>query len=345
MEKLPRQVYTSELRQQAVQMIERDRLSVAEVSRKLSISQKTLANWVKRAKNGQLPTATTEPGGVRRAVTDAEAEVSRLRREVAELRMERDILKKSAAYFASESLRGAPLIRRMRLDYPLAVLCRTLAVSRSGYHAWCVRQPSRRAQARERLKVATRAAHDRTRATYGAVRLQKELASDGFAAIKDLFAGEIVGRAFGDRMTTALVVRALEQAVATRRSVRDLIHHSDRGSQYASHEYRSLLESYAMRVSMSRRGDCYDTRAGRELLGTLKTELVHHRRYETRREAVIEISEYVDLFYNRQRRQARLGYVSPAAFTQQFMRRQAAPELRTWRPLLTTCFTQVLSYI
>jgi len=106
MEKLPRQVYTSEFRQQAVQMIVRDKLSIAEVSRRLSMSPKTLANWVKRAKDGQLQAAR---GGARveqRVVTEQEAEVSRLRREVAELRMERDILKKSAAYFASESLRG-----------------------------------------------------------------------------------------------------------------------------------------------------------------------------------------------------------------------------------------------
>lgn len=104
MEKLPRQVYTSEFRQQAVAMIERDRLSVAEVSRKLSISQKTLANWVKRAIDADL--TATEAGGARRIVTDAEAENSRLRRENAELRMERDILRKATAYFATESLRG-----------------------------------------------------------------------------------------------------------------------------------------------------------------------------------------------------------------------------------------------
>lgn len=108
MEKLPKQVYTSEFRQQAVAMIERDGLSVAEVSRKLSMSQKTLANWLKRARDGRRPTASDGIGArAHRLVTDAEAENSRLRREVAELRMERDILKKSAAYFASESWRGA----------------------------------------------------------------------------------------------------------------------------------------------------------------------------------------------------------------------------------------------
>lgn len=107
MEKLPRQVYTSEFRQQAVEMIARAGLSIAEVSRKLSISPKTLANWVKRARDGQLLQASIATGAARRVVTDAEAELSRLKRENAELRMERDILKKATAYFATESLRGA----------------------------------------------------------------------------------------------------------------------------------------------------------------------------------------------------------------------------------------------
>lgn len=106
MEKLPKQVYTSEFRAQAVAMIEREKLSVAEVSRKLSISHKTLANWVRRARDGRLTTATGANNGGR-VVTAEQAEMSRLRRENAELRMERDILKKSAAYFASESWRGA----------------------------------------------------------------------------------------------------------------------------------------------------------------------------------------------------------------------------------------------
>ncbi len=144
------------------------------------------------------------------------------------------------------------------------------------------------------------------------------------AAIKDLFAGEIVGREFSERMTTDLVARAVKQAVATRRPAAGLIHHSDRGSQYCSHEYRGLLESYRIEASMSRKGNCYDNAPVESFWGTLKTELVHHRQYATRAEAEREIAEYIDMFYNRQRRQARLGYVSPAAYTQQFMRQQAA---------------------
>ena len=101
-----KQVYTNEFREQAVLLVTRDGLSIAEVARRLSMSLKTLANWVKRAKDGRLP-ATSSDGGVgQRVVTEAQAELTRLRRENAELRMERDILKKSAAYFASESLRG-----------------------------------------------------------------------------------------------------------------------------------------------------------------------------------------------------------------------------------------------
>lgn len=107
MEQLPKQVYTSEYRQQAVLMVTRDGLSVAEVSRRLSMSQKTLANWVKRAKDGASLVTHTEPGVARRIVTEEEAELSRLRRENAEPRTERDILKKATAYFATESLRGA----------------------------------------------------------------------------------------------------------------------------------------------------------------------------------------------------------------------------------------------
>lgn len=107
-EQLPKQVYTNEYRAQAVLLVTRDGLSIAEAARRLSMSLKTLANWVKRAKAGQLPAASNSGAraAVQRMVTEEQAEVSRLRRENAELRMERDILKKATAYFATESLRG-----------------------------------------------------------------------------------------------------------------------------------------------------------------------------------------------------------------------------------------------
>lgn len=103
MEKLPRRVYTSEFRHQAVEMVIREGLGIAEASRRLSLSPKTLTNWVRRAKGGGVPETDAAP---RREVTEQEAELARLRRENAELRMERDILKKASAYFAQESLRA-----------------------------------------------------------------------------------------------------------------------------------------------------------------------------------------------------------------------------------------------
>jgi len=104
MEQLHRQFYTTEFRQHAVELITQDGLSIAEAAGRLAISPKTLLDWIRRAKSGDLP---DDGDGVRRhMVTEQEAELSRLRRENAELRMERDILKKASAYFAQESLRA-----------------------------------------------------------------------------------------------------------------------------------------------------------------------------------------------------------------------------------------------
>jgi transposase InsO family protein len=144
------------------------------------------------------------------------------------------------------------------------------------------------------------------------------------AGVKDLHTCELVGYAMGHRMTTALVGRALFQAMAAKRPAAGLIHHSDRGSQYCAHEYQQLLQQFGMRASMSRRGNCYDNAPMESFWGTLKNELIHHRRYETRAQAMGEITEYIEIFYNRQRRHSRLGNLSPAAFTQQFYRQQRA---------------------
>ena len=140
------------------------------------------------------------------------------------------------------------------------------------------------------------------------------------AGVKDLHTCELVGYAMGARMTKELVGRALGKAVSAKRPAPGLIHHSDRGSQYCSHEYQGLLRRFGMQASMSRRGNCYDNAPMESFWGTLKNELVHHRRYEMRAQAMAEITEYIEIFYNRQRRQARLGYLSPVAYVQQFYR-------------------------
>ena len=285
-------------------------------------------------------------------------------------------------------------MKQWRQEFPVEVMSRVFNVSRSGFYAWERRKPSRHAQEDERLKVAIKAAHKRTRQTYGVRRLQPELADDGFVAgrdrierlrrelglrckqkrkfkgttnsnhdlpvaenlldqtfaptapnqvwvtdityiptaegwlylagVKDVFTCEIVGYAMADRMTQELTGQALFRAVQRKRPAPGLIHHSDRGSQYCAHDYRKLVDQFGMKASMSRRGNCYDNAPMESFWGSLKNELVHHCRYGTRAEAEASIREFIEIFYNRQRRHSRLGNVSPAVFVQKLSIQQAA---------------------
>jgi transposase InsO family protein len=144
------------------------------------------------------------------------------------------------------------------------------------------------------------------------------------AGVKDVFTCEIVGYAMGERMTQDLTVKALWKAVQHKRPARGLIHHSDRGSQYCAHAYRRLLDQFDMRVSMSRKGNCYDNAPMESFWGSLKNELVHHQRYATRAEAEASIREYIEIFYNRQRRHSRLGNLAPVRFAEDFSRKARA---------------------
>jgi transposase InsO family protein len=265
---------------------------------------------------------------------------------------------------------------------------RIMSVSASGYYAWLDRPLSKRALEEMWLEVEIRAAHKRTRQTYGPERLQHDLAEHGIqvgicrikrirrklglrckqqrkfkattdsrhtlpvaenilgqqfvayepnavwvsdityvptdegwlylAGHKDLFNGEVVGYAMGERLSRNLVSQSLLRAVATKRPDKGLLHHSDRGSQYCSHEYRNLLGQFGLEASMGRRGNCFDNAPMESFWGTLKQELIHHRHYKSRQEATADITEYIEIFYNRQRRQERLGYLSPVAYAQKY---------------------------
>jgi putative transposase len=234
------------------------------------------------------------------------------------------------------------VIKELRWEYPVRVLCRVLEVSTSGYHAWLRRVPSQRARSRERLKLAVQAAHARTRQTYGARRLQRELAADGFvaslgtirrvrrelglccvqrkrrfrvattdsrhslavapnllaqdftaahpgevwtadityvpteegwlylAALKDLFAGEIVGRSFGARMTTELVVRAFEQAVSACRPVPGLIHQTESRLSVLQSRVSGVVSELRDESLDEPEGELLRQRAHRELLGDVE---------------------------------------------------------------------------
>jgi len=279
-------------------------------------------------------------------------------------------------------------MKELRLDYPLPLVRQVLSVSASGYYSWLDRPLSKWAREEARFEVEIKAAHKRTRQTYGAERLQHDLAEHGVrvgicrikrirrklgirckqklkfkattdsrhtlpvaenilgqqftvtapnkvwvsdityvptdegwlyvAGHKDLFTGSIVGYAMGERLTRNLVSESLFRAIEAKRPAKGLTHHSDRGSQYCSHEYRQILEQFHMEVSMSGKGNCYDNAPMESFWGTLKQELVHHRQYSTRREAIRDITEYIEIFYNRQRRQARLGFLSPVNYEQRY---------------------------
>ena len=115
------------------------------------------------------------------------------------------------------------------------------------------------------------------------------------AGVKDLINGELVGYAMNERMTNYLFIQGLFRATANKHPDKGLILHSDRGSQYCAHDYQDLLQQFGIIASMSRKGDCYDNTPMESFWGILKTELVHHRRFKTRQQAIQEITEYIDL--------------------------------------------------
>ena len=131
------------------------------------------------------------------------------------------------------------------------------------------------------------------------------------AAVMDLFSRKIVGWAMRNHMRAELASSALAMAIRQQRPVAGLIHHSDRGVQYASHEYRSALAAADITASMSRKADCYDNAPMESFFHTLKTELVHHRKYATRAEAQRDVFAYIEGFYNRTRLHSSIGYISP----------------------------------
>ena len=268
--------------------------------------------------------------------------------------------------------------------YPIRLLCRCLAVSRSGYYAWRNRSASDRAREDARLKVKIAASHTASRRTYGSPRILRDLREAGdrvsrkrvarlmrtleiegirkrrfrtttdsshrfpvapnivmrdfevdepntawatdityiatlegwlyLAVILDLFSRRVVGYAMSERIDRVLVLDALREALRQRPGVRDLVHHSDRGSQYASHDYREALDEAGIMCSMSRRGNCWDNAVAESFFGTLKMELIYELPLQTRGATRNGVADYIENFYNVRRRHSSLDYMSPVEF-------------------------------
>jgi transposase InsO family protein len=138
------------------------------------------------------------------------------------------------------------------------------------------------------------------------------------AVILDLYSRRIVGWAMSDRLTRQLALDALGMALARRQPAPGLLHHSDRGSQYASGDYQTALGRQGIVGSMSRRGDCWDNAVAESFFATLKVELVHDALWPTRAAARTALFDYIEVFYNQQRRHSSLGFLSPLAFERQW---------------------------
>ena len=134
------------------------------------------------------------------------------------------------------------------------------------------------------------------------------------SAVMNVRSRKIIGLSMSHKLSQELTAAALKDAVSRQRPSEGMIHHSDRGRQYASYAYQDLLKRYGIRASMSRSANCYDNAYMESFFGTLKREWVHERRYQTRQEARLSIFEYVEVFYNRIRRHSALGYRSPEQY-------------------------------
>ncbi len=269
----------------------------------------------------------------------------------------------------------------------MKTMCRVLAVSESGYYAWCKQEPSQHQRENERLTEQICQAYERGRQVYGSPRVHAELRTQGIicsknrvarlmrqvglraihkrrricttdsrhndpvapnvlqrdftalapnrkwltditavwtaegwlylAVVLDVYSRLVVGWAMASHREEHLVEEALLMALGWRKPIEELLHHSDRGSQYTSLAYQGLLARFHIQVSMSGKGDCYDNAMMESFFSSLKTECVNRQSYQSRAEAKQSIFEWIEVFYNRQRRHSSLAYLSPVAYEQQ----------------------------
>jgi len=273
------------------------------------------------------------------------------------------------------------LIAAERASFSVAVMCRCLKVSRSGFYAWLKSSPSNRAVRDAELSERIREIHAKSRGTYGSPRIHQELRAQGcdvghkrverlmrengvvarfprrrptttvrdeadlvaenildrqfktgapdqvwvgdityirtlegwlyLAVLIDLFSRRVVGWSMADHLRTELPMGALEMALGHRQS-HGVLHHSDRGCQYTSGDYQRALRRGGLSCSMSRAGNCHDNAVAESFFGTLEIELFYDQPTPpTRDEARAAVHDYIEVFYNRERRHSTIGYLSP----------------------------------
>lgn len=145
------------------------------------------------------------------------------------------------------------------------------------------------------------------------------------ASVMDLYSRKIVGWQADKWMTKEIVLTALDKAHREHKPTLSVLHHSDRGSQYASHDYQDRIAQYGMRGSMSRKGNCFDNACIESFHSVIKREMIHLRSFETRAEAKQAIFEYIECFYNRKRIHSAIGYVSPCEALKRYVGSERIP--------------------
>ncbi len=275
-------------------------------------------------------------------------------------------------------------MEREKANHRIALLCRVLGVSPSGYYAWRKRGPSARARADQVLTARIQVLHEQSRATYGTPRIHADLRAAGMrcgrkrvarlmraaglvgchrrqgtvttrreptaapapdqvqrqfvasapdrlwaadityvptwagflylAVVLDVYSRRIVGWAMADHLRTELVLAALEMALWNRRPARGVIHHSDQGCQYTALAFGTRCQEAGIVPSMGSVGDCYDNAVTESFFATLECELLDRQTFRTHGQARTALFDYIEGFYNRQRRHSALGFLSPAAY-------------------------------
>jgi putative transposase len=278
-------------------------------------------------------------------------------------------------------------IRAHEGEFEIALMCRVLQVSRSGFYAWKKRPASRRAHKDEEILAVVQSVHEESQERYGSPRVHRELRNQGvrtsrkrvarlmrrqglrgrprrkfcrttdsnhaqpiapnllerqfapesvadtdrvwvaditylptregwfyLAVILDLASRSVVGWSMANSLSASLALNALDMAIQRRRPVPGLVHHSDRGVQYACQEYRETLASHGIRPSMSRKGDCWDNAVAESFFATLERELIDDADWHTRRQASADVFSFIEVWYNRQRLHSSLDYQAPAEY-------------------------------
>lgn len=274
-------------------------------------------------------------------------------------------------------------MKENRFKFAVEKMCKAFNVSRSGYHDWLNRRPSRRAIEAEKIKKMIRYVHQQSKGRYGSPKITEELKFKGVSIsrprvarmmrsegirsiihkryrvsttdskhnyqvsdnhlkrnfktqspgqvwvsdityiatyqgwlyltiIMDLYDRKIIGWALSRTLTTTdTIMAAWRMALINRPISSQLIFHSDRGVQYASNEFRRVLNNKPVTQSMSRKADCWDNAVAENFFKILKSELIYHSKFQTRLEAKNEVFEFIEIWYNRKRRHSYLGYLTP----------------------------------